>query len=1641
MRDGESPRNLRLLRRLRSSPFVELAILTAMFLCGSSAQGASILNFPRLSFEPNTLTGVALVNPSGEPAEVTITAFGEDGQVLTGIINPAQVTVAAGQQYSKLTSELFGEGLDPSTVGWFQATSDTDGLTGFFLFLNLPPFVIFDGADLPSSAKAIVFSQIRADPGYQTELNIINPGTVPAELDLQLIPKDSSPTEKALSLAGKGAVRLDVASFFQVPEIVSDAYVKVTSNVQVAGFQLVSGLEGDLVGLNARSAEERLTHLYFPQMAVLGGFETTVGIVNNSTQDLTLTLSVFQPDGSLYGAEHLGNNPVTQSLNANAIEIQDLESLFGFAGEKTLDGWLQVESTSEAVTGFLTYRLPGMGAAATVTPTAEGQTQAIFSHIATVDGMFTGVAALNPGQQVANVQILAIQPSGEILGASGTILPPGERISMLITELIPAAVDQPGGLIFVRSDVPVYLTSLFGTNNSTILSNIPAQPSPPNYAPDAELEPLRVTPKLAAVEPNQSQKFEVHGAEDMPVWKVNGVIGGDATVGTIDEQGNYTAPTVTPQPPLLIVSAEIDSQKAAASVDVLEKESRLTTASTIQSLVYLASQERLYTVEGTLTGASGDLELGSVSPSQESGSSDVFEVSADGQRTFLASFEGTISEMVAYQASGGQEMLVLASRTGGQVVRLDPETAFSEEIANGLNEPGSLVMDPVSGDLLVVERTQVTRIARGVLEAGLNQAMPPDPTETTRFSQFFPIDAGDGIAVDRCTGDIYLSKRGNGEIVRYERSSEEFQSIVAGLLSPSRLLALYRVGGSCPDSFHLFVLEQEADRILLVFPDKGSALPWIQAQGAAALSFLPLQNSFAFGQAVLLAEEDPEGTGSSSISLVHTPDLYRAGPVNPPRIDEPREGQVDLTIHKNGSANRVAPGDRLTYTLNVTNRGPAQASSVRVTDELPSHVTLVSILSSHGSCTESGPVVSCDLGDLEKGAEASVTLDVDVGVPSIPILINSAYVESEEEEFDDSDNLTEEMTLVDLPLAITSSSPLPNGTMGEPYSLTLVAVGGNPPYVWSLVSGSLPSGLVLRAGGSIDGTAVEIGVFDFTLAVTDSEVDSAERAFSLTIEPPPLTITTGSPPPTGVVNRGYLWMLTASGGTPPYTWSLSAGLLPEGLILNEATGLVSGNPTQEGVSQFTAGVTDDSGTFVEEEFDLMISPELTITSSPILPDGEVGVSYSATLTANGGTPPYEWSLVDGSLPEGLFLDNGGLVSGIPTQEGSFLFTARVTEEIGDSTEQQFSLAIHTPLPPPLIITTGSNLPSGELGNAYSVMLEATGGVPPYTWSLVSGALPGGLMLNSGGLISGTPTGEGAFQFSARVADNTGTFVEGEFDLTISPEPTELAITTPSPLPDGALGIFYVTVVEASGGVPPYSWTLKTGTLPSGIEIIDLGITTFLTGAPTQTGSFNFTLEVTDSESRAAEKSFALTIGPAPQLEIITDPPLSDGQVGIPYSDVVEIQGGTPPYEWSLSSGSLPPGIMIQVIFNFLLIDGVPTQTGTFPFTLQVQDSASATASKAFTITIAESAPFTITTDLPLPDGTLNEAYSETLTATGGTPLYTWSLLDGDLPGGLMLEPQGLISGTPTAVGTFTFTIQVEDIFSLTTQKAFMLTIN
>ncbi|MDA2932822.1 hypothetical protein MYX82_00610 [Acidobacteria bacterium AH-259-D05] len=116
--------------------------------------------------------------------------------------------------------------------------------------------------------------------------------------------------------------------------------------------------------------------------------------------------------------------------------------LFGFLGEETREGWLQVEATSESVNGFIRYGIPDTGSLASATGSAQGLKRAIFSHIATANGFFTGVAILNSGQLATNVRVLAITPLGEVQGSFNTVLQPGERLSKTIDQLIPEAAGQ-----------------------------------------------------------------------------------------------------------------------------------------------------------------------------------------------------------------------------------------------------------------------------------------------------------------------------------------------------------------------------------------------------------------------------------------------------------------------------------------------------------------------------------------------------------------------------------------------------------------------------------------------------------------------------------------------------------------------------------------------------------------------------------------------------------------------------------------------------------------------------------------------------------------------------------------------------------------------------------------------------------------------------------------------------------------------------------------------------------------------------------------------------------------------------------------------------------------------------------------------
>jgi hypothetical protein len=287
-------------------------------------------------------------------------------------------------------------------------------------------------------------------------------------------------------------------------------------------------------------------------------------------------------------------------------------------------------------------------------------------------------------------------------------------------------------------------------------------------------------------------------------------------------------------------------------------------------------------------------------------------------------------------------------------------------------------------------------------------------------------------------------------------------------------------------------------------------------------------------------------------------------------------------------------------------------------------------------------------------------------------------------------------------LAITTSSPLPTGTVGMNYSTTLMASGGSGIYTWAVSVGSLPAGLSLAAAtGVISGQPTTVGTSNFTIQVTDTNSATASKQFSLTINPA-LAITTTSPLPTGTVGVNYSATLMATGGSGIYTWAVSVGSLPAGLSLAAATGVISGQPTTAGLAIFTIQVTDTNSATASKQFSLTINPGLVITTSSPLPTGTVGVNYSVTLMATGGSGIYTWAVSVGSLPAGLSLAAAtGVISGQPTAAGTSNFTIQVTDTNSATATAPFALTIN----PALTISITPN--SGNAGLSLQIAITGT----------------------------------------------------------------------------------------------------------------------------------------------------------------------------------------------------------------------------------------------------------------------------------------------------------------------------------------------
>ena len=401
----------------------------------------------------------------------------------------------------------------------------------------------------------------------------------------------------------------------------------------------------------------------------------------------------------------------------------------------------------------------------------------------------------------------------------------------------------------------------------------------------------------------------------------------------------------------------------------------------------------------------------------------------------------------------------------------------------------------------------------------------------------------------------------------------------------------------------------------------------------------------------------------------------------------------------------------------------------------------------------------------------------------------------------------------------------------------------------------------------ISGIPTVTGTFNVTLTATDSSspADTGSQPYTIVVSGSLLLAPASLP--AAQINVPYSQTISANGGTTPYTYAVTSGVLPPGLVLDPSTGIISGIPTVTNTYIFTITATDSSSPAEtgSQTYTIVVSGTLVLSPAS-LSAAQLGVAYTETIVASNGTAPYTYAVTSGALPPGLSLNaSTGVISGIPTVTSTYNFTITATDS---STPANAGLKAYTIVVSGSLILSPTSLPLGQLNMPYGPQtIVASGGTAPYTYAITAGALPPGLSLNtSTGVISGTPTVTSTYNFTITATDSNSPANTGSqaYAIVIS---GSLPIL-PTSLPDGALSTVYGPVtISASGGVAPLTYTVSVGSLPPGLTLNPS--TGVISGTPTVANTYNFTITVTDSGSPMSTGSRAYTIVIAPWAYVVS----------------------------------------------------------------------------------------------------------------------------------------------------------------------------
>jgi hypothetical protein len=534
-------------------------------------------------------------------------------------------------------------------------------------------------------------------------------------------------------------------------------------------------------------------------------------------------------------------------------------------------------------------------------------------------------------------------------------------------------------------------------------------------------------------------------------------------------------------------------------------------------------------------------------------------------------------------------------------------------------------------------------------------------------------------------------------------------------------------------------------------------------------------------------------------------------------------------------------------------------------------------------------------------------------------------------------------TVADTTATVAANSSANPVTLPITGTATAVAVVSDPSHGTTSVSGT---------SITYTPTTGYAGADSFTYTASNSGSISTSATVDITVTTPSFTFSpVAGALAGGTVGTAYAnQTIFAAGGTASYGYTVTGGVLPAGLSL-APSGVISGTPTAAGSFGFSVKATDSTGFTGTTNYTITVAA--TVPGAPTIGlatagDGRVSVAFTAP-PSNGGASITSYTVSSNS---GAVTATGSsspiTITGL-TNGSAYSFTVRAMNSAGTSAASAASNSV-TPvaaLLAPIAKTVTASVAANSSANVITPNL--TGGA---AISVAISANPAhGTAATTGASITYTPTAgySGTDSFSYTATNTVGTSTAATVSVTVS-APALTFSPAGTSLVAGSVGTTYSQTVTASGGTAPYAYTVSGGSLPAGLSLD--GTSGALFGTPTAGGTASFSITATDALGVPGAVSYKVSIGkPAKFSFSPAGGGLKEAMAGEAYSQQVSASGGGTGLIYSLASGSLPNGMVLNISTGELTGPLAADAEGNYAFAISVRDSSGATGSASYTLKV------------------------------------------------------------------------------------------